>query len=182
MNTPDILFEHPNNHVDNTGNRSSTDKSWAAKVPPTTKSQLRIHTRFIPDGRVLADWSALFPERSDDILRRSQPSFQPNPRAAWKLDTEADMETYFCQEIVAPVLSKYTQYPPVTLQCKVDRGGVIVDYHFVWKDRIVLIGEIKRNLIRVATLLDGTFEKKSDQVKLLKELRGYAIEVTIQGP
>ncbi|RMJ03456.1 hypothetical protein BHE90_004893 [Fusarium euwallaceae] len=176
MNTLDILHQHPNNHVHNERNQSTADKSWAEKFPPTSKKQMRIHTPIRNNGHMEVDWSAFFPERSDDALRRSQPSFPPNPRTAWRLNTEADMETYLCQEIVAPVLSKFTLYPPVALQCKDERGGVVVDYHFVWNGRIVLIGEIKRNLIRPSAILDGTFENKSDQIKPLKELRGYAIE------
>ncbi|KAL2669846.1 hypothetical protein Neosp_015143 [[Neocosmospora] mangrovei] len=172
MNTLDILYQHPSNHVHNERKRSIVYKSWTKKLPATGKEQMIIRTQLMNDSRIWADWSAFFPESSDDTLRRSQPSFQPNPRAEWRLNTQADIETYLCQEIVAPVLSKFTLCPPVTLQCKEDRGGVVVDYHFVWNGRIVLIGEIKRNLIRPSTILDGSFEKKPDQVKLLKELRG----------
>lgn len=174
----DLLQEQPTNYAYKPGYISATDKSWAKKYEPITA--VIIHSRREADGSVWANFDGPFlPEFADDELRKSQPANRPNTRQ-WRLDTEADGESWFHNEVSNVVLAAWAEYPSIlqTSHAKpLSEEAIpeVVDTTYSIKRKPLrlpmLIGEMKRNLIREDEWGRGKIESKS-QVKLSQELRG----------
>ncbi|KAK2037729.1 hypothetical protein LZ31DRAFT_160006 [Colletotrichum somersetense] len=107
----DLLSCHPTNMVVNQRNESYSGKDKFRNTKPIPGAKLRVHTVYERGEYRGVSWDALLPSLDDDYLRLDAPTNMPNPRAAWMLDVEADGADYFKQEISAPVLSKFTEYP-----------------------------------------------------------------------
>ncbi|RSL57559.1 hypothetical protein CEP51_014220 [Fusarium floridanum] len=174
MDSADILYQHPNNLTINEGSVTHTDKKWAKELRGISREQLKLHTQRLPDGSHVQDWSALHPETYDDFLRRGERSVQPNARHCHNLKSEADGLAYFKLEIAAPVLSKFIRYPALSCNAEAStgRGGLITDELYKFNDKHAVMVEGKRNLFEADLWFKGKFDKRDDQVKLCRELRG----------
>ncbi|KAH6622675.1 hypothetical protein F5144DRAFT_336230 [Chaetomium tenue] len=177
----DLMWAEPTNIVHNTGYTTQTDKPWARAYPPI--ENLLVHSSVLGDGNTYANFEpAMLPLYDDDVIRLASPAVPPNQRV-WRLDTEADCELWFHTEISNVVLAAWNECREITQSShikppSVDRISEEVDSTYTVKlnmDRTVLvIGEMKRNLLRNDWWQKGDLGSAPGQAKLSKELRGYA--------
>lgn len=172
----DLLLQHPTNLGLNLGNVSSTNKKWTERYHGITVRQLKLHTTYVNGVFAYADWTPLVELCSDENLRRREPSYPPNPRAVWLLGAEENVKQYYVVELSSVVLSKFVRFPEVNSQGDIPKlrgnGGNRVDIIYHWGNRELVIGDFKRNTFRAKSWMDGKFEKKADQQRLARELRG----------
>ncbi|KEZ42855.1 hypothetical protein SAPIO_CDS5283 [Scedosporium apiospermum] len=177
----DLIASHPTNPVERTGHDTTTDKKWTKEFPAITK--LAVRTRHGPYAQaVQADFEpALLPLYADDEIRLTERASPPTYRT-WKFSTEEDMVNWFHTEVSNVVLGAFTKAPSV-LQSSHEKpladakADEVVDVAYsIARGRTrthIVIGEMKRNLIRNRQWQDGNLES-SAQKSLSRELRGYA--------
>ncbi|KAJ0160077.1 hypothetical protein CTA2_8601 [Colletotrichum tanaceti] len=181
----DLLQQHPTNQVLNNEQASYSGSNKFRNTESIPSRQLRVHSRYDHDGYVGSSWDALLPECGDDYLRRDSTTYEPNPRAAWVLNVEADGADYFKQEISGPVMSKFVDSPQLFNQSEMGppagRSGKFIDTVYYWRNpgersgdtkHVAFIGDFTRNVLIPQLWLSGSIEQNSNQVALSRELRG----------
>lgn len=168
MNT-DVLLLHPSNRIVNEKSSSPTDKKWTERHNLIEAKQLKFRTQYNDDGSMNVDWAPMVPEGSGNNFRRQALLCHPYPTSFWILANENDSSDYFQCEVVSPVLSKLTQNPPIFHRSTHARSGVVIDSEFQWRYRDISIGEYNIKLVDVKSWINGTLEKKPEQVRLGRE-------------
>lgn len=188
--TAGVLIEsHPTNFVEVPGYRSASNKTWTKDYDPILN--ITVHTTLVPAGAYWlteADFSTAFlPQYQDDDLRYSEDAAPPNQRI-WRMESEADCELWWHTEISNVVLAAWSRYPTVLQHSHIkppiaSHVAEEVDTMYTVKnspDRqnghrtVLVIGEFKRNLIHAASWQSGDISARPGQVRLSRELRGYA--------
>ncbi|RSL86981.1 hypothetical protein CEP52_015658 [Fusarium oligoseptatum] len=176
-----LIFQHPTNSVNNLDITSYTSKTWAKSYVPLRR--YRLHTTMDMDSgevtRVDFD-TAFLPLMEDEEKRMSEIGQPPNARH-WRFETEADIEHWWHTEVSDVVLAAWQRYPAIV---QTDHTAPLGDKNipenvdstyamYLGSSRApVIIGEMKRNLIRVDAWCQGTVNEA--QQRLAQELRGYA--------
>ncbi|KAL2160783.1 hypothetical protein VTH06DRAFT_980 [Thermothelomyces fergusii] len=175
-----LLDERVTNEIYNTYYMTDTNKLWAQAYSPI--QNLIVHSTVSDDGMTYAAFEpALQPLDEDDVLRLASPAVPPNKRS-WRLETEADCELMFHTEISNIVMAAWTQYCQVTQSShiKPPTGNVAEEVDATYSIRlnrsrkVIAIGEMKRNIIAESAWASGNVLNVETQVRLSKELRGYA--------
>lgn len=122
--------------------------------------------------------TAFLPLMDDEEKRMSEVGQPPNPRH-WRLETEADIEHWWHTEVSDVVLAAWQRYPAIVQTAHTAPLGDIsipenVDSTYAMylggSRAPVIIGEMKRNLIRVDMWSKGQLNEA--QQRLAQELRG----------
>lgn len=178
-------MQHSQNPINNPDFRSKTDKAWASSyhsIPRTTSYTVvrdEVTSAYF-DGVMLG-------ECADDQYRKSEEAYPPNQRA-WLLSTEADMSHWFHNEVSNVVLAAFKHTPtvlqasqakPLTDESVPESVDDLYSVTCSTHRMPLVIGEMKRNIIRDAQWQAGIITS-SDQQKLSRELRGYAIQIIPQ--
>ncbi|KAM0439584.1 hypothetical protein ACHAPT_000676 [Fusarium lateritium] len=116
----------------------------------------------------------------DEVKRMSEVGQPPNSRH-WRLETEADIEHWWHTEISDVVLAAWRRYPtivqtdhtnPLRKTDIPENADSTYAMYLNGSRAPVVIGEMKRNLIRVDSWYQGTLTEP--QQRLARELRGHA--------
>lgn len=175
-----LLAQHSENHAQNPQYVSSTNKDWAKEFAPIRTMYVHCSSA---NGIFQANFErALIPEQPDDAQRKAMLAFPPN-RRSWRLQTEADISSWFHHEVSNIVLAAWADQPRVIQQAEINPLSMetvreTVDFMYSMKtqegDRIpVISGEMKRNLIDARRWMGGRLPQ-GPQSLLSQELRGYA--------
>lgn len=181
MNTTvaDLLSQHPTNEVQNAGYVTQSDKSWTRNYHAIRN--ILVNTLIGEDGLTYANFERAFlPWDADDSLRTTAHAVSPNHRM-WRFESEADCELWFHSEISNIVLPAWNQFPVVTqtLHTKPPRvDNISEEVDAVYSVRsgggrtVLVIGEMKRNLLDASLWQRGNISSNAGQKKLSRELRG----------
>ncbi|KAJ4307647.1 hypothetical protein N0V84_012591 [Fusarium piperis] len=174
-----LIDDHPSNHIDNPNITSYTGKTWAKSYAPVQR--YRLHTTVDAQNMTHANFDHGFlPLMDDEEKRMSEVGYPPNARH-WRFETEADIEHWWHTEVSDVVLAAWHRYPTVVPTDHTNPLGDVnipqnVDSTYAMyidgSRAPVIIGEMKRNLIRAREWNRG--ELGNPQLALSQELRGYA--------
>lgn len=177
----DPISAHPTNNVKETKYPSASNKAWAEEYPVITK--LNVYSKDGKDGSFTAKFDGPFlPLLADDYLRMAERAYPPNDRT-WRIDTEADVTNWFHHEVSSVVLAAWKTYPTLlqTAESSAPREDYIsqrVDLLYsIYVDqmmRSVVVGEMKRSLIKPKEWLRGDLAGSESQKRLSQELRGLS--------
>ncbi|KAI8681683.1 hypothetical protein NCS55_00420800 [Fusarium keratoplasticum] len=174
-----LIFQHPTNSIDNPDITSYTSKTWAKSY--ASLRRYRLHTTMdMGSGEVTGvDFDTAFlPLMDDEEKRMSEVGQLPNARH-WRFETEADIEHWWHTEVSDVVLAAWQRYPAIV---QTDHTAPLGDKNipenvdstyamYLGGSRTpVIIGEMKRNLIRVDAWCQGRMNEA--QQRLAQELRG----------
>ena len=173
----DLISQEPTNVIQNPELKSYTNKPWATAYPPI--GNFSIHSVVDETGFYHANFDSVFhPLDADDQMRFAEPASFPNPRF-WRLETEADMEHWWHDEVSDVVMAAWANYPTIV---QTSHTKPLTDVHipenvdstyamYINNMRTPLvIEEIKRNLIKANQWQTGNLT--APQKSLSSELRG----------
>ncbi|POR39747.1 Uncharacterized protein TPAR_00065 [Tolypocladium paradoxum] len=175
------ILQHPTNYIHETKYTSSSNKSWARQYKPIAKVVTRSYID--REGKSHANFEEAFlPLYDDDMVRMQESCVGPNTRL-WRFAVEADCENWFHTEISNVVLAAWARYPaiwqtshskPFTETSVSENVDVAYSVKIGGIRYTIAIGEIKRNLIDLEDWQSGSISSTGTQMRLSKELRGYA--------
>ncbi|KAK3373652.1 hypothetical protein B0T24DRAFT_271170 [Lasiosphaeria ovina] len=173
-----LIWQNPDNPVENNHIYTYTNKAWTS--PYHVIQNLMIRTQLDGDGRTNGDFTT-FKTFDDDALRSQQYAVSPNMRS-WIFDSEADCELFFHTEVSNVVLAGWRSYPLVRQTSHMkplgSNNAESVDATYLAGPgdnmTVIVIGEMKKNLIDARSWQSGNIMGNSPQEKLSKELRAYA--------